>query len=262
MVVISIVFFADHTGKRMINNETVRNTVYECRGPVFDTFRWDCGGPTNQHIFLHQVCDQHCDCANGADENKSFCHEANFEATLAGIYCTIIYLITGSLIYLIIDAGTHIKDVVPPKPSGDEYVTMWRKSVNNKDPTKNLEEETENTEEEVIGNQLDFLFGICKHYCNSVIKVKKLKYDHLRKITDFYGKCHSDGKGGVFRFFHCLKCLSLDPTFLNTCHLIVDEVYRTEIDHHHCGNNERALLCMKQHLRYYEHIFNEKFEIN
>ena len=153
------------------------------------------------------------------------------------------------MIYLIIDAGTHINQFVPSKPSGDENVTLWRKSMNTKDITTNLEEEKENQEEEIMGNQLDFLFDICKHYSNSVKKFSKLKYDHSRKITDFYGKCHSDGKGGIFRFFHCLKSLSLDQTFLNTCQLIVDEIYRTEIDHHHCGNNERALLCMKQHLR-------------
>ena len=228
--------------------ETVTSIVYKCRGPVFDTFVWNCSG-NQQQIFLHQVCDKQCDCDNGADESETLCNEANFEITLAGIYCILIYLLTGSLIYVIIDTGTHIKTFKLPKPTGEENVTMWRKSMTTKDIAANLEEEPENQEEEIMGNQLDFLFDICKHYCNFVQKVSKLKYDHLRKITDFYGKCHADGKGGVFRFFHCLKCLSLDPTFSNTCHLIVDEVYRTEIDHHHCGNNERALLCLKQHLR-------------
>ena len=230
------------------NTEKVTNVIARCRGPDFHTFRWSCND--DQQIFLHQVCDERCDCINGADEDERFCNEANFEITLAGVFCTIIYLITGSIIYLIIDAGTHIKEFLPPKPTGEENVTLWRKSMTARDLATTLEEEKENEEEEIMGNQLDFLFDICKHYGNIAKKVSKLKYDHLRKITDFYGKCHSDGKGGVFRFFHCLKCLSLDPTFLNACQLIVDEIYRTEIDHHHCGNNERALLCIKQHLRY------------
>ena len=217
--------------------------IHECFGPVFDTFRWSCANEDNM-IFLHQLCDKRNDCDNGSDERNSLCIEADFDVTLGAIYCVLIYLITGSIIYVIIDTGTQLQII--SDPLNDSQENNKNKSLNNVE--KSCKEEEGNNEEEDMVNKLDFLFDICKHYCNSVKKVKKIKYEHKRKVIDAYGKCHLEGEE-VFRFFHCLKCLSLDPTFLKTCQLIVDEIYMAEIDHHHCGNIEKALLCIKQHLR-------------
>ena len=156
------------------------------------------------------------------------------------------YLITGTLIYLIIDTGTHVKDL-PPTINQDGQESIADQSIPNKETPL---EEAEKKDEDDMVDKLDFLYNICKHYCNAVKKIKKLNYEHRRNISDTYGKCHTEGENQSFRFFQCLKALSVDPTFLNTCQLVVDEIYRIEIDHHHCGNNEKALLCIKQHLRF------------
>jgi len=179
------------------------------------------------------------DCRDGSDENIALCVEGSlhidgqyvyvFEIALGGIYCIAIYLVTGTLIYMIIDMVIKNKNGLVA--NGEVGL-----------------EDVENKHEEERGNHLDFLFDICKNYSNSVKKAKKLRNDHKQKIIDAYRKHHSEEQG-VCHFFHTLMCLSLDPTFLRACQLMVDEIYRAEIDHHHCGNNERALLCIKQHLR-------------
>ena len=214
---------------------------------MFETFLWQCVNE-DKKIFIHQICDGDPHCERESDEDTALCFEGNFNITLGGIYCLVIYLTTGSLIYCIVDIGTKIKNS-PPQLSQDGQDKITDHSSPTKEVTSEGEEDKEDKEEDETVNKLDFLFHICKHYCNSVKKIKKLNYDHRRKISDTYGKCHSEGED-VFRFFQCLKCLSVDPTFLKTCQLIVDELYRVEIDYHHCGNNEKALICIKQHLRY------------
>ena len=159
-------------------SNTVSMVVQECFGQVFDTYNWRCHND-DQPILLNQVCDQKSDCKDGSDERVCRGNEVAFDFVLLGIYCTLIYLVTGSLIYHIIDFGTRLvpfSNICSANygiPINSAFETNDASSTNDEPKTK----EDENC------NKFSFLFDICKHYCNSEKMITKLKLERqVRKI--------------------------------------------------------------------------------
>ena len=217
--------------------------VQECFGPVFDTYNWRCYNG-DQPILLNQVCDQKLDCKDGSDERVCRGNEVAFDFVALGIYCTLIYLVTGSLIYHIVDFGTRL---VPfPNICSANY-GIPKSSAFETNNASSSNDETKTKEDEGC-NKFSFLIDICKHYCNSEKRITKLKLDHRQRIMVTYSKCHTE-TDDIYLLFKILKSLSLDPTFVRTCQLMVDEVYKIEVEQHHGNDNEKALNCIQQHIR-------------
>ena len=216
--------------------------VQECFGPVFDTYNWRCYNG-DQALLLNQVCDQKSDCKDGSDERVCRGNEVAFDFVILGIYCTLIYLVTGFLIYRIIDFGTRLV------PFQNICSVNYGIPINGAFETNIASSSKHETKAEEDGNcnKFSFLYDICKHYCNLEKRITKLKLDHRQKNIVIYSKCHGE-KDEMYLFFKILKSLSLDPTFVKTCQLVVDEICKIEVEQHHGNDNEKALNCIQQHI--------------